>query len=507
MSVALRPDQIWPPKDRPRLGFYSVAISFSGKDVVLVRKFAEAIEAELLPGEVFFDEFQQQTILGADTRSILVKTFQNYCALAVRCNSDSYDQTVWPQIEAGSIDVKQGLDPGSVLDIYFNRAPSGSFSPDASDESKFRAWVDFIVQRAKLLRANPSRNQYEVRNSHSPFIIKALIDLVKSITIARLRVVAAAKHAGFDWPVDEAAAHHHIAYWINFSRNYQDDSKLILFFQALWDLLDGAHAQLTNWFLKHSKLQLSEPAIHAAPLIRIFRWRPRNAPGGSLLELLEIQKQGNIERLQSPSEPEKLREWFAQTFPIFMSKATPETHFEFVVALDQLDGSMQNWTFDDGYGERPVAELDKVSFRIKARPMYSSCDSHWNAYSNANFSFQCINPPFLSGWENVLTQAPASAFSHLEHCCAQQKNFFVSIARSRTSIAFWRSSPNQNALPPLGDFVATGKMHSLPALIKSYRQEMRTHPSQANVVLLFENTDQPIEEPPDYGDVPQEPSS
>ena len=77
------PDSPNPARQVPEK--FHVAISFAGEQRELVRQIAEAVERCLGRGTVFFDEWFEPYLAGADADLKLQKIYGERCALAVVC--------------------------------------------------------------------------------------------------------------------------------------------------------------------------------------------------------------------------------------------------------------------------------------------------------------------------------------------------------------------------------------------------------------------------------------
>jgi hypothetical protein len=80
-----------------------VAFSFAGEQRELVRSIAEAVEARLGQGVVFYDEWFEHEIAGHDGDLKLQKIYCERSALAVVCVSKRYDEKAWTKIEHEAI--------------------------------------------------------------------------------------------------------------------------------------------------------------------------------------------------------------------------------------------------------------------------------------------------------------------------------------------------------------------------------------------------------------------
>jgi hypothetical protein len=88
---------------RPLADKFHVAFSFAGEQRELVRAIAGAVEAALGEGTVFFDEWYEPYLAGADADLKLQKIYGEGCALAVVCVSERYGGKAWTQAEHEAI--------------------------------------------------------------------------------------------------------------------------------------------------------------------------------------------------------------------------------------------------------------------------------------------------------------------------------------------------------------------------------------------------------------------
>jgi hypothetical protein len=82
---------------------FLVAFSFAGEQRGLVRAVAEAVEEELGSPNVFFDEWFEHYLAGADADLKLQEIYSERCALAVVCVSERYGGKPWTTAEHAAI--------------------------------------------------------------------------------------------------------------------------------------------------------------------------------------------------------------------------------------------------------------------------------------------------------------------------------------------------------------------------------------------------------------------
>jgi hypothetical protein len=82
---------------------FLVAFSFAGEQRSLVRAIAQALEDQLGPSTVFFDEWFEHYIAGADADLKLQEIYETRCVLAVVCVSGRYGGKPWTLAEHEAI--------------------------------------------------------------------------------------------------------------------------------------------------------------------------------------------------------------------------------------------------------------------------------------------------------------------------------------------------------------------------------------------------------------------
>ncbi len=92
---------------RPLPDRFLVAFSLAGEQRDLVRAIAEAVETQLGPGTVFFDEWFEHHLAGAGADLKLQKIYGEQCALAVICVSKDYGGKPWTLTEYDAICARQ----------------------------------------------------------------------------------------------------------------------------------------------------------------------------------------------------------------------------------------------------------------------------------------------------------------------------------------------------------------------------------------------------------------
>ncbi len=150
--------------ERPLPERFHVAFSFAGEQRDLVRAIAEAVEAVLGQGTVFFDEWFEPWLAGADADLKLQRLYGQGCALAVVCVSERYGGKPWTlaeheAIRARLMQSRAAPDPrerdavlplrvgdGEVQGILFN-----AIVPDVRHRPVVQA-AELILQRLYLVR-------------------------------------------------------------------------------------------------------------------------------------------------------------------------------------------------------------------------------------------------------------------------------------------------------------------------------------------------------------------
>ena len=88
---------------RPLPDKFLVAFSLAGEQRDLVRVIAEAVEKQLGAGTVFFYEWFEHHLAGADADLKLQKIYGEQCTLAVVCVSKDYGIKPWTMAEHEAI--------------------------------------------------------------------------------------------------------------------------------------------------------------------------------------------------------------------------------------------------------------------------------------------------------------------------------------------------------------------------------------------------------------------
>ena len=88
---------------RPLPSRFQVAFSFAGEQRDLVRAIAQAAEDLLGRGTVFFDEWFEHYLAGANADVVLQDIYQDRALLTVACISDRYGDKPWTQAEWSAI--------------------------------------------------------------------------------------------------------------------------------------------------------------------------------------------------------------------------------------------------------------------------------------------------------------------------------------------------------------------------------------------------------------------
>ena len=160
---------------RPIPEKFLVAFSFAGEQRDLVRSIAEAVEKTLGWGTVFFDEWFEYYIAGADADLKHQKIYGKGCALAVVCVSERYGDKPWTQAEHEAIRarqmqaraskderVKAGILPirvgdGDVDGILFNTIASDIRERSVSDSAVLIVErLGFVIPELTTVRDSPA---------------------------------------------------------------------------------------------------------------------------------------------------------------------------------------------------------------------------------------------------------------------------------------------------------------------------------------------------------------
>lgn len=143
---------------------FLVAFSFAGEQRALVHSIAEAVESRLGAGTVFYDDWFEHWLAGADADLKLQSVYGERCTLAVVCVSARYGGKAWTQAEHRAIRARQmradlsarALDREAILPIRVGDGdvPGILFNaivPDVCQRSPAES-ADLIIGRLRLLR-------------------------------------------------------------------------------------------------------------------------------------------------------------------------------------------------------------------------------------------------------------------------------------------------------------------------------------------------------------------
>lgn len=143
---------------------FLVAFSFAGEQRALVHTIAAAVESRLGPGTVFYDDWFEHWLAGADADLKLQSVYGERCILAVVCVSARYGDKAWTQAEHRAIRARQmradlsmrPLDREAILPIRVGDGdvPGILFNaivPDVRQRSSDES-ADLIIERLRLLR-------------------------------------------------------------------------------------------------------------------------------------------------------------------------------------------------------------------------------------------------------------------------------------------------------------------------------------------------------------------
>jgi hypothetical protein len=148
---------------RPLPDKFLVAFSFAGEQRDLVRALAETVEGELGWGTVFFDEWFEHYLAGADADLKLAKLYAQQCELAVVCVAERYGGKPWTQAEHEAIRARlmqaraskekrerDAILPIRVGDGEVEGVSFNTIAPDVRQKSVAQA-AELIVSRLRLL--------------------------------------------------------------------------------------------------------------------------------------------------------------------------------------------------------------------------------------------------------------------------------------------------------------------------------------------------------------------
>jgi hypothetical protein len=95
---------------------FLVAFSLAGEQRELIRSIAEELERRLGESTVFYDEWFEFYIAGADADLKLQRIYRQQCELAVICISSAYDSRPWTRVEHSAVRARYMEASGSGLD-------------------------------------------------------------------------------------------------------------------------------------------------------------------------------------------------------------------------------------------------------------------------------------------------------------------------------------------------------------------------------------------------------
>jgi TIR domain len=142
---------------------FQVAFSLAGEQRALVRPIVEAVEKELGSPHVFFDEWFEHYIAGADAELKLQRIYGERCALVVVCISSHYNDKPWTLAEFEAIRARQmkarasaderdrlSILPIRVGDGEVEGIPFNTIAPDMRNKSAAEA-AEFVLARLRLI--------------------------------------------------------------------------------------------------------------------------------------------------------------------------------------------------------------------------------------------------------------------------------------------------------------------------------------------------------------------
>lgn len=142
---------------------FLVALSFAGEQRDFVRAIAEAIESELGSGSVFFDEWFEYYLAGAEADLKLQEIYGKKCTLAVVCISAHYGNKPWTQAEHEAIRARiiesrtptsklhrDSVMPIRVGDGDVDNIPFNTIILDVRSQTSTQA-AELVIQRLRLI--------------------------------------------------------------------------------------------------------------------------------------------------------------------------------------------------------------------------------------------------------------------------------------------------------------------------------------------------------------------
>ena len=501
-----RPGQLWPPDDRPDLGAYTVAFSFAGERIEVVRPIAEAVEAALLPGEVFFDEYFEPVVRQGHTRDRLDNIYRNRSALVVRFLCTDYRDKTWTQGESIAI-ASRDLD--SVLDLQATDVPIDGLAGARSFPFKAHKEADECVQQilalVRKIISNTSKNKNEIRTPITVFEALALIDLLKIATIPKELLFVAVRNADLKWPSPDRAAHFQLSWWINICRGFTDHQRrLTNLLHGVWPAIKECEEELKGWFLKFYGVDFERPKKTqiARPVMQITRKNlgtkenPCVRLNFDLVHGSERQSNDDLEcKLvelpnKFPAEFEKLSK-IAQT---------TEARVELVLPLNELHGGMQSLRIFYGSvlegGQRQYSTLClrfSTVVRMSLRKPDASTHAHWQTQAQENLELHFCGYPEKELWESGLSRSKVWVFDDMQSSLVCGRSLLNEVVASGVPIAIWYRETKCDWAADTSRFVQlfSDRAHVPKKILEHRISHYRINPSR-DVVLLYEDPNVPV---------------
>lgn len=496
-----RPNQTWPPAYRPDLGAYSVAFSFAGEQCELVRQIAEKVEAALLPGEVFFDEYFEEKLLGTESRTFLTDIYLFRCTLVVRCLSQDYKVKIWPQFESTVIDLRE---PESIVDLQMTEGDVNGWVGQRAfcvraDLDPQKA-VDLILTRLRGRLNSGRRNRSEVRLRVNVFECRELVKTLETVELVPGQLRIAVFTASMKWPAPDEEAYDDLVWWLNIARVYETNVHLIDMLRGLWSKLAPFEGKIKQWFQTYcGELFAAPQAVQSTPVIQITRelWKGRKDSPKSRVFFDVCQGSARTQISVIEADDSELASQFAARFDDAQSRIdSTELRVELVLELDQLHGAMQRQEVRYG-DEADVLHLihPTVIRHLNRKDFHACCEQNWHAQAAQNIGFGCFSMPPPHRWEQTLEPKNAVIFFSIEAALQARPKFFKELVMARAPIAIWFSGAPISGWTPPTDAAITQMLTArarLPKALRNLRNELKQSFPDVDITLLYEDPTVPV---------------
>ncbi|AVP99585.1 hypothetical protein C7S18_21475 [Ahniella affigens] len=487
-----RPGQIWPPEHRPELGCYAVAFSFAGEDVEVVRPLAEALEQALLPGEVFFDEFEEHKLFNNSLRNDLSDLYLNRAVLVVRCLSQAYSKKPWCQAESVVIAVREKLSPHSVLDIYVTDAQNQNLAGQAefliAAHLHPQLTLETIMVRLRDLCRLPPRNPKETRSSVSVFVMQELSRKLSTVAISRADLVAAVDC----WPAPESAVHSNIDWWLSERRAYPGDDKLVNLLHGLWPKIHSLHHEIQDWFLTYLKRPFPAPPRNQAKAIVQWHRERVAAPKESPKERHAFfiwRNQGHQASVTFETSPSEASVDFKVRFPDVVDQVGTLDQIERVelaIEIDQFASDMPYWSIQFGLFESPLSLAVPTNLRSLQRARFKQGCAPLPAAPLCKHEVACVSEFWVNDW-------PADHCLVVRSLQGANAVFFNKLIMSARPVAMW--SEKADLVVSDEQWKKLSNSRTLPTEAMNFAEDQRRKHAAFELRLFYEDHEVPLHQP------------